>query len=183
MSFKVVDYGYKVENPDGIVAEGGIGHDSRDGRNISRDIGKKSGVSGSATFLKAEGTLDAEKDISGAVSGPTIGGSAGLSIATDTGAGAMLEASAVKAEGTIGVTKKASLYGSVGLNADTGVKANREGVKANLLGWGLTLGVGGKFTFDTPFGSLGAAQAQTLTNEQKIEQPKRKEKEDRLQNN
>jgi hypothetical protein len=62
----------------------------------------------------------------------------------------MAELSAVKGEATLG-----PVYVSAGLNANTGVKVGSEGVQASLLGFGLTFGVGGRWTIDTPFGSAG----------------------------
>lgn len=46
----------------------------------------------------------------------------------------------------------------------TRAKVGTDGVEANLLGFGLTMGVGGKWTINTPFGSVGGCSANTSTN-------------------
>ncbi|CAF1395877.1 unnamed protein product [Adineta ricciae] len=85
------------------------------------------------------------------LTGPSAGVDAGLkSGVRETGLSAMAELSAVKGEVTLG-----PLYVSAGLNANTGVKAGTGGVQANVLGFGFTFGVGGRWTIDTPFGSGG----------------------------
>jgi hypothetical protein len=84
----------------------------------------------------------------------------------------MAELSAVKGEATLG-----PLYGSVGLNANTGLKLGSGGCQAGFLGFGLTLGVGGRWTIDMPFGSAGAsAGAATQCQENRVA-TKRKEHE------
>lgn len=85
--------------------------------------------------------------------GPSAGIDIGLRSSTEnSGISAMAELSVAKAEGTLG-----PLYGSVGLNANTGFKLGDGGVEANALGFGVTLGVRGKWTINTPFGSLGGS--------------------------
>ena len=46
-------------------------------------------------------------------------------------------------------------YMSIGVNANTGVRADNEGVEMNVLGFGLNLGHGGRVGINTPFFSFG----------------------------
>ena len=57
---------------------------------------------------------------------------------------------AAKIEGGPGV------YGSVGVNINTGASIGTDGVEAKVLGFGFSLGPGGKFGVSTPFFSFGA---------------------------
>ena len=105
------------------------------------------------------------------VEGPNAGVDIGIrSGLKKSGFSAMAEASVGKATGTLG-----PLYAEANLNANTGLKIGTEGVKANFLGLGFTLGVGGKFTFDTPFGSIGGCDPMTIKNEITNEQTVRHE--------
>jgi hypothetical protein len=88
-----------------------------------------------------------------ALEGPNAGIDIGIRSNTErSGISAMLEASASKAEATLG-----PFYASANLNVNTGLRVGSEGFQASVLGLGFTLGIVGRFTFDTPFGSLGAA--------------------------
>jgi hypothetical protein len=97
-----------------------------------------------------------------ALNGPN--GGVDLSLKSKGGVAAMVEASAAKAEATCG-----PLYVSANLNANTGIKLGRNGAQFGFLGFGLTLGIGGKWTIDTPFGSAGGATSSiVLTNSRKV---------------
>jgi hypothetical protein len=99
------------------------------------------------------------------VAGPSAGAEVGFkSNQNRTGLSAMAELSAARAEGTLNITENAAVYGSANLNANTGAKIGTDGVEVNVLGFGLTLGVGGKWTFNTPVGSLGGCSPMTNTN-------------------
>lgn len=49
------------------------------------------------------------------------------------------------------------LCGTVGLNGTTGVQINDEGFKVGLMGFGVTYGIGRRYSIDTPFVSGGFA--------------------------
>ncbi|KAI2796854.1 hypothetical protein BLOT_014551 [Blomia tropicalis] len=72
------------------------------------------------------------------------------------GFAASTELSLARADGELKVTDHFGLVGSANLNANTGIKVGSDGFEVNLLGTGVTLGVGGKYTLNTPFGSAGA---------------------------
>ena len=103
-------------------------------------------------------TVKCETDYGGGIGtvgaeGPNAGIDVGFKTGTDfTGVALMAEASAVKAEVTLDPA-----YLSGNINANTGVKMGSGGFQLNILGWGATLGVGGRWTVDTPVGSAGAS--------------------------
>jgi hypothetical protein len=93
------------------------------------------------------------------IKGPNAGIDLGFKVGSDTGVSAMAELSVAKAEISNG-----PLYASLNLNSNTGLKIGNDGCKVGLVGFGLTLGVGGKWTIDTPFGSVGGTSASTVKN-------------------
>lgn len=87
----------------------------------------------------------------------------------NSGLAAMAKLSAAKAEVAVG-----PLYACGNLNANTGVKIGRQGLQVGLAGFGITLGVGGRWTIDTPFGSAGATTGTLMvTNDNKVSQRNR----------
>lgn len=102
------------------------------------------------------------------VAGPSLGAETGLKHTIKGGnLVAKGEFSAARVEGTLPVTEDIGLYGSANLNANTGVQIGADGFELNILGFGLTLGVGGKFKVNTPLGSAGLGtvpMTQTVTN-------------------
>lgn len=113
-----------------------------------------------ASTIKA-GTISEDGFTTVAYEGPSAGIDVGVkSGVKDSGISAMAELSAAKATKTVG-----PLYTEANLNANTGVKIGKKGFKLNFLGFGATLGVGGKFTLDTPVGSVGSCNPETIKNE------------------
>ena len=96
------------------------------------------------------------EDGSGKVAGPSAGAEAGYK-RTEKGENIVLktELSLARAEKSFQVTENVDAYVSANLNANTGFQAGDDGVEVNLVGFGLTLGVGGRWTINTPFGSFG----------------------------
>ncbi len=93
-----------------------------------------------------------------ALEGPNAGFDIGIrSNVENSVISAMAELNAAKAEVILGPA-----YACGNLNTNTGLKAESQGFQANYLGFGLTLGVSGRWTFDTPFGSVGASTANVL---------------------
>ncbi|CAL8118034.1 unnamed protein product [Orchesella dallaii] len=151
---KYVDFGAKVEYPDGKDMCIGTNAD-QNGCSADAFTGYRAGVSGNVTILKSETKnikVNDKWDATVEATGPSLKGDIGAAYGSEKKVSAMVEPSLVKVEGQVG-----PVVGSVGLNANTGVKLNEEGVKFGILGFGLTLGVGGKYTVDTPFGSGGFA--------------------------
>lgn len=99
-------------------------------------------------LLKAEKQIN--ENVKVGLNGPSAGASLGFRYGSENSMSAMVEPSLCNAEGHVG-----PMVASVGLNANTGVKINPEGFKFGIFGFGLTAGVGGKYTLDTPFGSAG----------------------------
>ncbi|ODM93088.1 hypothetical protein Ocin01_13597 [Orchesella cincta] len=150
---KYVDYAAKVEYPDGKEVCIGTNADQNGCNNADSFTGYRAGVSGNVTLLKTENIKVNDKwDASVEATGPSLGGAFGAAYGSEKKVSAMVEPSLVKVEGQVG-----RVVGSVGLNGNTGVKVNEEGVQFGVLGFGLTLGVGNKYTIDTPFGSGGFA--------------------------
>ena len=83
----------------------------------------------------------------------------------------MVELSAARADGSLNITENFGVYGSANLNLNTGVRVGSDGVEALCLGWGLTLGVRGKWTFNTSFGSRGGCDPQALTQTRAVLKP------------
>lgn len=98
------------------------------------------------------------KDGSGVVAGPSGGGEAGYKC-TEKGGNltAKAELSLARAEKNFRVTENMGAYLSANLNANTGLEIGADGVEVNLFGLDVTVGIGGKWTFNTPFGSIGGA--------------------------
>ena len=94
------------------------------------------------------------------VEGPNAGIDLSTKLGPENSISLMAEASVAKAESTLDITKNVALTVTVDLNCNTGVKIGSGGVKASFLGFGLTMGVGGKWTIDTPVGSVGGCPAQ-----------------------
>lgn len=132
-----------------------------DGNN-SHFAGFKAGVSGDVSLLKAQKQVS--ENVKVGFTGASAGASLGARFGTENAVAAIVEPSLLKVEGQYSVSDNAALCGSVGLNATTGVKLNKEGFKAGVLGFGLTMGIGGKFTIDSPFGSAGVCSPLTNTN-------------------
>lgn len=111
------------------------------------DVGAKAGVSTLSVkknYGKGMGTLSAQ--------GPSVSGNIGAEANHKrVGIDAMAEASLAKAKASAG-----SAFAEANLNANTGAKIGTDGVKFGILGFGATLGVGGRLSLDTPLGSLGA---------------------------
>lgn len=81
------------------------------------------------------------------INGPNVGLDVGLKT---NGFSAMTEASVLWTEATYG-----PFYAALGLNLNTGIKL-QDGLQIGLFGFGICLGVNGKWTIDTPFGSAGS---------------------------
>ncbi|ODM90887.1 hypothetical protein Ocin01_15797 [Orchesella cincta] len=158
IKFTPVDGGAQVDLLD-YRAKVGARIDSNGNCTTNAFSGFKTGVSGNMTLLKLEKKFCDDVKLTG--KGPSLGGDAGVFLGTENKIAAMVEPSLCKLEGQAG-----PLVGSVGLNANTGVKVCEEGVKCAWLGFGLTMGIGGKFSIDTPFGSAGVARKLTNSNQQ-----------------
>jgi hypothetical protein len=135
----------------GLSAEASAEYDTRSGSDASVDIVLAGADIGLSIFeVKREINDDSELSIT------VLSGGLDLSLKRD-GVGAMVEASAVKAEVTYG-----PLYLSGSLNCNTGIKLGSKGCQAGFFGFGFTLGVNGKWTFDSPVGSVGVSAGSIL---------------------
>lgn len=129
-------------------------YNSREGSDASYLI---AGVDANLTLFEATNEFNG---VELTINGPNAGVDLGLKT---EGLSAMAEASAVKIEAING-----PLYVSANLNANTGIRMGSEGFQVGFLGFGLTLGIGCRFTFDTPLGSIGGStSSSTLRNEQR----------------
>ncbi|ODM90883.1 hypothetical protein Ocin01_15798 [Orchesella cincta] len=159
---KFVDCGAQLDSP---KYRGKVGNriDSDGNSTTSAFSGFKTGLSADVTFLKLKSEVSDNASMTG--SGPSIGGDIGLFLGSENKIVAMVEPSLCKVEGQIG-----PFVGSLGYNLTTGVKLSEEGFKFAWAGFGLTMGIGGKFSVDTPFGSGGVGQklTQTRSNTQTI---------------
>ncbi|KAH9399848.1 RING-box protein 1 [Tyrophagus putrescentiae] len=115
---------------------------------LNANTGIEIGTSGQTIKYESE-------DGSGKVAGPSAGAEAGYK-RTEKGENIVLktELSLARAEKSFQVTENVDAYVSANLNANTGFQAGDDGVEVNLVGFGLTLGVGGRWTINTPFGSM-----------------------------
>lgn len=125
------------------------------------NVGANAGLS----TVKAERELTENSKLS--LQGPSCGVDAGVKVTGErVGVDLMAEASAAQAMVSAGPA-----FVNANLNANTGVKVGTDGVKVGFLGFGVTLGVGGKFSLDTPVGSAGVAtgtHTHEYTNEDKM---------------
>lgn len=90
------------------------------------------------------------------VAGPSLGAEGGVKCSNKgVNLVAKAELSFARVEGTLPLTDDIGLYGSANLNSNTGVQIGWDGIEVNFFGLGVTLGVGGKYTINTPYGSGG----------------------------
>lgn len=89
---------------------------------------------------------------------------AGLSLGAEVGSKtttkgdyyvAKVELSAGRAERNVSISEDFSMHFSANLNANTGFVSGPDGNELTVLGFGLTLGLCGKWSINTPFGSTG----------------------------
>ncbi|CAG2172199.1 unnamed protein product [Oppiella nova] len=136
--------GWRANHDTGAAHEASINAeaDRRRGKPWEKDVNAELTIYGADFHVH---TIKLETDYGGGIGtvgaeGPNAGIDVGVKTGTDfTGVALMAEASAIKAEVTLGPA-----YLSGNINANTGVKMGSGGFQLNILGWGATLGVGGR---------------------------------------
>lgn len=106
-------------------------------------------------MLTTEAKISEKWDASLRTTGPSIGGSFGIKYGEEKAVAAIMEPSLVKLNGKVG-----SFCGSVGLDGTTGLQISPEGFKFGILGFGITCGIGRRFSIDTPLVSGGFATSE-----------------------
>lgn len=83
-------------------------------------------------------------------SGPLCEAEFGIRLGSRLWIAAILDTAIMRA-----ATEVEPIYASVGLSGTTGVILGDGGLKLAFFGFGATLGIEGRYTFDTPFCSVG----------------------------